>query len=134
MAASAVQLASVAALVPLTIYNQNLFTLLVYVFLIHSTGGFIFNNLLSYCLIRFPQFAGKASGLVGGGFAVVTSVFSSVLVNTITISNQTSLGVAYGILGITVFALLLKTNWIDVVERPKQSVVDVKKGLSVGFD
>jgi MFS transporter, DHA1 family, multidrug resistance protein len=135
MAASAVQLASVAALLPLTIHTQNLFTLLVYVFLIHSTGGFIFNNIFSYCLIRFPQFAGKASGLVGGGFAVVTSIFSSVLVNTITISNQTTLGIAYGILGVTVFALLLKTNWIEAGENPKRTMVEVKKSVSaIEFD
>ncbi|MBC9930296.1 hypothetical protein [Chitinophaga qingshengii] len=46
-------------------------------------------------MIRFPQYAGKASGLTGGGFAVVTAVLSSVMVNTISISNQMILGVTY---------------------------------------
>src|SRR5882762_6830648 len=87
--ASSLQLVTVALLITLTFYYQSLPTLLLYVFLLHSTGGFIFNNLMSYCLIRFPQYAGKAAGLVGGGFSVVTSILSSLLVNTLNISNQT---------------------------------------------
>lgn len=109
--ANIVQLITAAIMIPLTIQYQNLFTLLLYVFLLHMPGGFIFNNLLSYCLIRFPQHAGKASGLVGGGFAVVTSIVSSLLVNTISITSQTVLGVAYGILGLSVFVLLIQTRW-----------------------
>ena len=64
--ASSVQLLATALLIPLTMHYQNIFTLLLYVFLLHSMGGFIFNNLMSYNLTRFPQYAGKASGLTGG--------------------------------------------------------------------
>jgi MFS transporter, DHA1 family, multidrug resistance protein len=115
--ASSLQLITVAFMIPLTAYYQNLFTLLLYVFLLHSLGGFIFNNLLSYCLIRFPQHAGKGSGLVGGGFSVVTSVLSSFLVNTLTITNQSILGVAYAVLAIMVFVLLTRTKWKEGEEN-----------------
>ena len=115
--ASSLQLVTVALMIPLTAYYQNLFTLMVYVFLLHSLAGFIFNNLLSYCLIRFPQHAGKGSGLVGGGFSVVTSVLSSLLVNTLTITSQSILGVAYAVLAILVFVLLTKTNWNEGKEK-----------------
>jgi Bcr/CflA subfamily drug resistance transporter len=109
--ASAIQLAAVAILIPVTLYFHNLFTLLLYVFLLHSSAGFIFNNLMSYCLIRFPQYAGKAGGLVGGGFAVVTSILSSLLANTLSITNQATLGMAYGVLALGVLALLLSSKW-----------------------
>ena len=122
--ANIIQLVSVGIMIPVTLYYQNLFTLLVYVFLLHSMGGFVFNNLLSYCLIRFPQHAGKASGLVGGGFAVVTSVFSSILVNTIEISNQAVLGMAYAILGILVFVLLIKTKWVGEAGKKKEPEIN----------
>lgn len=115
--ASIAQLFTVAIMIPLTMYYHNLFTLLIYVFLLHSTGGFIFNNLMSYCLIRFPQYAGKASGLTGGGFAVVTSILSSFMVNTISITNQAVLGVAYGIIAVMVFVLLIRTKWAGEEER-----------------
>lgn len=115
--ASGLQLVTVAVLIPLTSSYQSLWTLLLYVFLLHSTGGFIFNNLMSYCLIRFPQYAGKASGLVGGGFAIVTSIFSSLLVNTITITSQAMLGCAYTVLAIVVLLLLVRTKWKGAEER-----------------
>jgi len=119
--ASIAQLLTVAIMIPLTIYYHNLFTLLVYVFLLHSTAGFIFNNLMSYCLIRFPQFAGKASGLTGGGFAVVTSILSSFMVNTISITSQAVLGVAYGIVAVLVFLLLIKTKWKGEEDRKTEA-------------
>jgi MFS family permease len=109
--ASTFQLITVAVLIPVALYFQHIVTLMLFVFLLHSLAGFIFNNLMSYCLTRFPQFAGKASGLAGGGFSVVTAVFSSVLANTITITTQAMLGVAYGVLTLGVMLLLLKTKW-----------------------
>jgi MFS family permease len=110
--ASVLQLAAVAVLIILTSFYQSLPTLLLYVFLVHSTGGFIFNNLMSYCLIRFPQYAGKAAGLVGGGFSVVTSILSSVLVNFLSITNQTVLGIGYGVLVVGVLFTIIRTKWI----------------------
>jgi DHA1 family bicyclomycin/chloramphenicol resistance-like MFS transporter len=118
--ASIVQLAAVAVLITLTTFYQSLPTLLLYVFLVHSTGGFIFNNLMSYCLIRFPQYAGKAAGLVGGGFSVVTSILSSLLVNFLSITNQTVLGIGYGVLVVGVLFTIIRTKWI-VNERPASS-------------
>ncbi|QJB35763.1 MFS transporter [Chitinophaga oryzae] len=114
---SVIQLIAVAIMIPLTRYYHNLATLLLYVFLLHSTAGFIFNNLMSYCLIRFPQYAGKASGLTGGGFAVVTSLLSSLMVNTIAITNQVTLGAAYGMIAVVTFVFLVKTKWKEGKER-----------------
>jgi MFS transporter, DHA1 family, multidrug resistance protein len=128
MFANGIQLVSVLALLGFTSVSQNLFTLLLLVFLLHSTGGFIFNNLLSYCLIRFPQYAGKASGLVGGGFAVVTSVFSSLLVNGIYINNQVWLAVAYGVLALSVGVLLVSTKW--KAEEKREETGEYEKVLS----
>ena len=118
--ASVLQLVTVALLITLTSFYQSLPTLLLYVFLVHSTGGFIFNNLMSYCLIRFPQYAGKAAGLVGGGFSVVTSILSSLLVNFLSITNQTVLGIGYGVLVVGVLFTIIRTKWI-VNERPATS-------------
>ena len=115
--ASIIQLSALAVLITLTTFYQSLPTLLLYVFLVHSTGGFIFNNLMSYCLIRFPQYAGKAAGLVGGGFSVVTSILSSLLVNFLSITNQTVLGIGYGVLVVGVMFTIIRTKWI-VNERP----------------
>ena len=128
--ASSLQLVAVSLLITLTFFYQSLPTLLLYVFLLHSTAGFIFNNLMSYTLIRFPEYAGKAAGLVGGGFSVVTSILSSVLVNTLTITNQTVLGIGYAVLAIGTMAIIVKTKWkvseetaAKKEERPVQASV-----------
>jgi len=110
--ASIIQFAAVVSLITLSFSYQNLATLLLYVFLLHSTSGFIFNNLMSYSLIRFPEYAGKAAGLVGGGFSVVTSILTSLLVNTLTITNQTVLGIGYAVLAILIFLFVIKTKWM----------------------
>jgi len=110
--ASAIQFVAVTSLIALSFLYQSLTTLLLYVFLLHSTSGFIFNNLMAYCLIRFPEYAGKAAGLVGGGFSVVTSILTSLLVNTIAITNQTALGVGYAVLVILIFLFIIKTKWV----------------------
>jgi MFS family permease len=125
--ANGIQIVSVLVLLGVTSFSQNLFTLLLLVFLLHSTGGFIFNILISYCLMRFPQYAGKASGLVGGGFAVVTSVFSSLLVNGIFINNQAWLAVAYGVLALSVGVLLVSTKWKG--EAKKEEVEEYEEVL-----
>lgn len=133
--ASSIQVAAAGALISLTWYYHNLFTLLLYVFILHSLGGFIFNNLLSYCLMRFPQHAGKSSGLVGGGFAVVTSIFSSLLVKLMAITSQVQLGIAYATLALLVLLLLIKTQWTSVSQKDndaalKQQKVFVKRGVA----
>jgi DHA1 family bicyclomycin/chloramphenicol resistance-like MFS transporter len=128
--ASSLQLVTVALLITLTFYYQSLPTLLLYVFLLHSTGGFIFNNLMSYCLIRFPEYAGKAAGLVGGGFSVVTSVLSSLLVNTLNITDQTILGIGYAVLAVGVLVLIVKTKWV-VNEGVRSNEATQKKQAAV---
>lgn len=115
--ASSLQLVTVGLLILLTFFYQKLPSLLLYIFLLHSTAGFIFNNLMSYCLIRFPEYAGKAAGLVGGGFSVVTSILSSFLVNTFSITNQTILGLGYAVLAVGTMVLIVKTKW-RVNEKP----------------
>jgi MFS family permease len=109
--ASATQITAVVVITLLTSFHQNLFTLLLYVFTLHSLSGFMFNSILSYCLTRFPHYAGKASGLVGGGFSMITSLLSSFLVNSIKITNQVALGVGYGILAVLILVLLFNTGW-----------------------
>jgi MFS family permease len=93
-AASAMQ-ATLALLMIFTgaVYS-NVFTLIAFTIAIHMCSGFIFNNIYSYCLGRFSQNAGTASGLTGAGIYIVSSTFSYGLVNIYAIKTQTLLGIA----------------------------------------
>ena len=111
--AAVVQLAVSGALILLTLQYHNLYTLIVYVILLHSASGFIFNGMLAYCLTRFSQFGGLASGLTGGGYILSTSVFSYIVVKTIRIDSQVWLGAGYAVLILAVLTLIIRTKWIE---------------------
>lgn len=111
--AAVVQLAASGALILLTLQLHNLYTLMVYVVLLHSASGFIFNGMLAYCLTRFSQFGGMASGLTGGGYILSTSAFSYIVVKTIRIDSQVWLGTGYTILILAVLTLIIRTKWIE---------------------
>lgn len=105
------QLIAVISLIALTTQIHNLFTLFTYVVILHGLSGFIFNTILSYCLTRFTENAGIASGLTGGGYTIFTAVFSAGLVSIITIQNQAVLGLGYGILIITMLVIFVSIKW-----------------------
>jgi hypothetical protein len=77
-----------------TAFTANIYSLIGFTICIHMCGGFVFNNVYSYCLGRFSKNAGTASGLTGGGMYIVSSVFSYGLLNLYAVKNQALLGVA----------------------------------------
>lgn len=91
------QLVTVTLMIPTTLLLRNLSTLVLFVGLMHQLVRFIFNNLISYYRMRFPQYAGKVNGLVGSGFLVVTSLLSSGLTCAITVTQQTRLRILYAV-------------------------------------
>ena len=76
-------------------YQPGIFTLMGFTLTVHLLSGFIFNNIFAYCLQRFTQNTGTASGVTGGGLYILTSVFSYGLARTFTITNQVLLASAY---------------------------------------
>jgi MFS transporter, DHA1 family, multidrug resistance protein len=111
-AGAVVQFILSGCLILITLQVHNLYTLMAYVILLHSSAGFIFNGMLAYCLTRFSQYAGMAGGLTGGGFIISTSAFSFIVVKAININSQAWLGAGYMILILAVLALILRTKWI----------------------
>jgi MFS family permease len=89
-------------------YVTNLYTLILFAFLIHVAAGFTFNNFFTYCLSKFPKNAGIASGLTGGINYVIVSVLSYIIVSVFPAKDEVNLGSSYLILillsvGIMVF-------------------------------
>lgn len=76
-------------------YVENVFSLILFAFLIHSAAGFTFNNYFSYCLGRFPQNAGIAGGLTGGLTYIIVSFLSYAIVSFIPAKGEANLGYSY---------------------------------------
>jgi len=91
-------------------YITNFWWMICLVFLINATAGVIFNMLFAYCLGYFPAKAATSGGLVGGGVYLMTSFSSYSLVKNITINSQFTLGVAYFILYVCAFIIIIYLN------------------------
>lgn len=81
-----------------SVYVSNIFTILFFAFLVHTSAGFTFNNYFSYCLARFPKNAGIASGLTGGITYVIVSSLSYAVVALLPAHGETELSYSYTLL------------------------------------
>lgn len=103
---NAVQLTLALIMVLAALSFSNIYTLIVFAFLIHMCVGFIFNNYFALCLGRFPQLAGVVSGLSGGTTFIITAFSSYAVVGLIKPDTQNSLGLAYLLMGIAILPIL----------------------------
>ncbi|XZF15838.1 MFS transporter [Chitinophagaceae bacterium MMS25-I14] len=81
-----------------SMFSASIYSMMLFVILIHMGAGFIFNNMFAYSLGRFTGNAGIASGLTGGGMYVVTSFFSYSTVGLLHVNSAIWLGLTYLIL------------------------------------
>ena len=81
-------------------FTSNIYSLVIFAFLIHVTAGFIFNNYFAYCIGRFPNSAGIAGGLTGGIAFIITSAISYGIVSIIKPEMQLQVAEGYFVLGI----------------------------------
>lgn len=92
---------------------DNLWSMLFFAFAIHVCAGYTFNNYFTFCLSRFPQNAGIASGLTGGINYVIVSALSYGIVYLFPARDARNLNYGYMILillSVGVLAVLLKPS------------------------
>ena len=85
---------------------SNIVTLTIFAFCIHVCVGFIFNNYFAFCLGRFPEMAGVASGLSGGANFIITAATSYTVVGILHPTSQSTLGYSYLIMSIFLCIIL----------------------------
>ncbi|WP_228455554.1 MFS transporter [Chryseobacterium potabilaquae] len=104
--ANMVQLALILAMFLASYFIYNIFSLVIFAFLIHITAGFIFNNYFTYCIGRFPNSAGLAGGLTGGVAFIITSAISYGVVALIKPEIQLEVAEGYFIMGALGFLIV----------------------------
>jgi MFS family permease len=106
------QILLIIAMIASASLGSNILSLVSFAFLIHITAGFIFNNYFTYCLNRFPQFAGVAGGLTGGLAYSLTAILSYGLIAVIKPETQLMVGAGYFIISLFgVVVLWLSRNF-----------------------
>lgn len=93
-----IQVVLVIAMIASINYIENLYTMIGFAFLIHVTAGFTYTNYFSYCLSKFPENAGIASGLCGGINYMVVSLMSYLIVTGLPAKDERNLGFSYATL------------------------------------
>ncbi|MDX8567131.1 MFS transporter [Elizabethkingia sp. HX XZB] len=101
-----IQLLFIALMFASSFYIENLFTLVVFAFIIHATAGFMFNNYFAYCLGRFPKSAGISGGITGGVVYIITSVVSYSIAAVVKPVQQTGIAEGYFAIGVLGFIIL----------------------------
>jgi len=81
-------------------YLENLYTLLLFAFLIHVGAGYTYNNYFAYCLTRFPKNAGISGGLTGGIVYILVSFLSYKIIDVFPAKDQLNLSYGYFVLAI----------------------------------
>jgi MFS family permease len=84
----------------------TMFTIMIFVVLIHAFQGFNYNVYFTYCVTRFPQYAGTCSGVVSGGSYIVLSFSTFIVPRIINITDQKTLSYSY-LLYIGLMAVIL---------------------------
>jgi MFS family permease len=101
-----IQLLFIALMFASSFYIENLFTLVVFAFVIHVTAGFMFNNYFAYCLGRFPKSAGISGGITGGVVYIITSIVSYGIAAVVKPVQQTGIAEGYFAIGVLGFIIL----------------------------
>lgn len=94
----------------------NIGTLILFSFLVIVASSFIYNNVFTFCIGRFPKLAGVVSGVCGGSNFVITSASSYGLIWMLRPLSQFQLGWAYLIIAVVIFFFLnvfFKKNLIN---------------------
>jgi multidrug resistance protein len=94
------QIAFVITMILSIQFISNLYSMVIFAFLIHVTAGYIFNNYFTFCLGLFPKNAGIASGLTGGITYVIVSFLSYSVISILPAKDEYHLSESYLVLSI----------------------------------
>lgn len=108
------QLGLVLTLLLVSYYIENLYLLMLGLFLIHICSGTLFNNFFTSTMLSFPNNSGTAGGLMGGLTYVITSFTSFLISSSGDINTQFQLSTRYTVM---VCALLILIFYVVRVNK-----------------
>ncbi len=100
-------------------FTDDLYLMIAFAFIIHVTAGYTFNNYFTYCLSRFPNNAGIASGLTGGVTYMIVSSLSYLVVGSFPAKDAGNLSTSYLSLTILSCAVMAGILMLDRKSRRK---------------
>ncbi len=108
--ANLVQIITAIAMFMTGAIYYNLYTIIIFVVIIHFFQGFTYNTYFTYAVNRFPAYAATASGVVSGASYVVFSIVSYLIAGTLRISDQKTLSLSYIVILACIIPILALVN------------------------
>ena len=88
------------------LHFNSVLSIMLFVVMLHLLEGFTYNVYFTYCLTRFPAFAGTTGGVTSGGSYIVFSVVGYLLASILNIHNQQTLALSYLFFVVAIIAVL----------------------------
>jgi MFS family permease len=107
------QLVTVLLMIISINFVTNIYTMVLFAFIIHIGAGFTYNNYFTYCLSRFPKNAAMSGGLTGGMVYVMLSILTYIVVTLIPAKDEHNLSYSYLVfilLSVVVMYILFRMN------------------------
>jgi MFS family permease len=89
------QLVTVVLMIISVNFVTNIYSMVLFAFIIHVGAGFTYNNYFTYCLSRFPKNAAMSGGLTGGVVYVMLSILTYIVVTLIPAKDEHNLSYSY---------------------------------------
>ncbi|MDR6197608.1 MFS transporter [Siphonobacter sp. SORGH_AS_0500] len=115
-----IQTLFVLAMIGVGIWVQSLPVMIFFAFLIQACTGYTYNNYFTYCLSRFPNYAGMSGGMTGGIVYILVSIFSYRIVTLLPPKDSHNLSLSYLVLVLlsgVVMAYLYRLNTTKAKEE-----------------
>ncbi|MBO9731407.1 MAG: MFS transporter [Chitinophaga sp.] len=100
---------------------REIWTVLLFAFLVHVCAGFTYNNYFTFCLQRFPKNAGIAGGLTGGLVYVMVSILSSLLLYLLPAKDGMNLAFSYTTLILVSGVVMYRVFVLSKKEGPEMA-------------
>ncbi|MES2429214.1 MAG: MFS transporter [Bacteroidota bacterium] len=107
------QLVTVVLMIISVNFVTNIYSMVLFAFIIHVGAGFTYNNYFTYCLSRFPKNAAMSGGLTGGVVYVMLSILTYIVVTLIPAKDEHNLSYSYLVfilLSVVVMYVLFRMN------------------------
>ncbi len=108
-----IQTLFVGLMIAVGFWSQSLPLMIFFAFLIQACTGYTYNNYFTYCLSRFPNYAGISGGMTGGIVYILVSLLSYPIVRILPPKDAQHLSLSYLILVLisgVVMAYLYRLN------------------------
>ena len=104
---------------------NSLFTILFFAFIIHTCGGYTFNNYFTFNMSLFPKNAGIAGGMIGGIVYIIISGLTYGIIKVLPAKDEYNLSYSYIFLIAASALVMFFLYRLNRIKKPGSTILSV---------